>query len=65
MRLMVGLFLLGACMSAQTPSPSPPTLATPVPATNPNAVTVPAGTKLALELKHAISTKGTEEGAAV
>ncbi len=37
----------------------------PPPAANPNTVTVPAGTKLALELKHAISTKGTQEGAAV
>jgi hypothetical protein len=64
-RLMIGLFLLGAWMSAQTTSPSPPALATPEAATNPNTVTVPAGTKLALELKHAISTKGTQDGAAV
>lgn len=40
-------------------------VATPPAAANPNTVTVPAGTKLALELKHAISTKGTQEGAAV
>jgi type IV secretory pathway VirB10-like protein len=68
-RLMIGLFLLGVSMSAQTSSPSPANspsaLETPEAATKPNTVTVPAGTKLALELKHAISTKGTEEGAAV
>lgn len=35
------------------------------PAASPKVLSIPAGTKIALELKHAISTKGTEEGAAV
>jgi hypothetical protein len=46
-------------------APAAPALAAPAMGTNANTVSVPAGTKLALELKHAISTKGTEEGAAV
>jgi hypothetical protein len=50
-------------IASSTPAAS--TLAAPPAAGNPNTVTVPAGTKLALELKHAISTKGTQEGAAV
>jgi hypothetical protein len=43
-----------------SPAPVPPS-----PAATPNAVSIPAGTNIALELKHAISTKGTQEGAAV
>jgi hypothetical protein len=47
-----------------SPAASAPASSVPTPA-NLNTVTVPAGTKLALELKHAISTKGTQDGAAV
>ncbi len=47
-----------------SPAASVPASSVPTPA-NLNTVTVPAGTKLALELKHAISTKGTQDGAAV
>jgi hypothetical protein len=54
-----------------TSQPAPKTgdsvnsLITPSTTVDPNMLTVPAGTKIALELKHAISTKGTQEGAAV
>jgi hypothetical protein len=77
MRLIVTLLLLSSWMVAQTTPQtsnaetnkptdvSAPTLATPQTAANPNSLLVPAGSKLALELKHAISTKGTQEGAAV
>jgi hypothetical protein len=51
--------------SPQATSTQSPTPTAHADALNPNAVTVPAGTKIALELKHAISTKGTQEGAAV
>ena len=72
MRLIIALLLLSSCLTAQTTPPSSTDAApgTPAPATsqnatNANTVTIPAGTKIALELKHAISTKGTQEGAAV
>ena len=50
--------------SAEAPGTRPAPVVAPF-AANPNAVSIPAGTKIALELKHAISTKGTQEGAAV
>src|ERR1700683_2027709 len=37
----------------------------PAPASNPNAITIPAGTKIPLSLKQAISTKNAREGDAV
>jgi hypothetical protein len=80
MRQLVTLLLLSSWMVAQTTpqasntestepqagsASTAPALVTTQTAANPNSVLVPAGTKLALELKHAISTKGTQEGAAV
>ncbi len=77
MRLIVTLLMLSSWTFAQTTpqtsnaesnkstDASASTLATPRTTADPNSVLVPAGTKLALELKHAISTKGTQEGAAV
>jgi hypothetical protein len=80
-RLIMAVLLLSTWVGAQTAqdpaqSNSPQTTnptessssaqkSTQAVAANPNIVTVPAGAKLALELKHAISTKGTQEGAAV
>jgi hypothetical protein len=79
-RLIIILFLLSAWVvgqatpvpdSASQPTPKPadsvpaPSLTTAATPADSNTLTVPAGTKIALELKHAISTKGTQEGAAV
>jgi hypothetical protein len=74
-RFIITLFLLSAWISAQTSPPSTQpdqsqtmeTSPTPAATSSPaaNTVIIPAGTKVALELKHAISTKGTQEGAAV
>lgn len=50
---------------APSSAPATPTLVLTPAAATPNTVNIPAGTKIALELKHAISTKGTQEGAAV
>jgi hypothetical protein len=64
--------LLSPWMTAQTAPPSPAgaapaahTLAISPNVASPSTLIVPAGTKIPLELKHAISTKGTQEGAAV
>ncbi len=46
-------------------SSTPPPVATPAQTTDPNAVVIPAGTKLPLLLKQAISTKNAREGDAV
>src|SRR5712692_5616838 len=45
----------------ETAVPSP----APAPASDPNIVTIPAGTKIPLSLKQAISTKNAREGDAV
>ncbi len=45
--------------AAETPSPAPAAVA------DPNVVTIPAGTKIPLSLKQAISTKNAREGDAV
>jgi hypothetical protein len=48
------------------PDPRPGAAATsPAPAPNPNTITIPAGTKIPLSLKQAISTKNAHEGDAV
>lgn len=48
------------------PDSPPATLATsPVPAPDPNTITIPAGTRIPLSLKQAISTKNAREGDAV
>jgi hypothetical protein len=71
---LLTLLLLSSTVFAQsgtssvTPKAAPAELATlsPVPApTDLNRLTIPAGTKVPVVLKHAISTKGTREGDAV
>jgi hypothetical protein len=52
---------------ARTPAATSPVTANPAPATaaDPNVVTIPAGTRIPLSLKQAISTKNAREGDAV
>jgi|SRR5215470_9507838 len=59
--LSAGLLLLSACLSAQTSS-SPAAAAS---TAHPEMITIPAGTKVPLSLKQAISTKTAKEGDAV
>jgi len=60
MRLGIMLLVFASLSAAQTNS----TVNTPTTASTPaaNQVTIPAGTKVPLVLKHAISTKGAQEG---
>jgi hypothetical protein len=51
--------------AATTPAPAGTQNAAPAGASNPNAVTIPAGTKIPLSLAQAISTKNAREGDAV
>ena len=60
--LSAGFLLLSACISAQTAPSSP--AHTPASA-QPEMITIPAGTKVPLSLKQAISTKTAKEGDAV
>jgi hypothetical protein len=78
MRVILGVLILAASVSAQsgpalTPDAAAPTTATttPVPAAAPTTIppaklaselSIPAGTKFPVELKHAVSSKGTREG---
>jgi hypothetical protein len=67
MRMVMIAFLMSALAAAQTNSDSKPNAQ---PAPNPaapaaNQLTIPAGTKVPLALKHAISTKSAREGDAV
>jgi hypothetical protein len=66
-RTMLTLLLLSALAAAQTNSGTQPKLAatSTTPATTANGLTIPAGTKVPLALKHAISTKSAREGDAV
>jgi len=61
MRLVIGLLLMGTLLSAQaTPGNSTGQTSSSAP-----ELIIPAGTKVPLALKHAISTRGTREGDAV
>ncbi len=76
MRIILAVLVLAASVSAQSDpapkaDPGAPTAATAAPASlstatttaNPTAgLTIPAGTKFPVELKHAVSSKGTHEG---
>jgi hypothetical protein len=64
MRSLAMACLLATCAFAQAPAGVPPNSASPSPA-NAAELTIPAGTKVPLALKHAISTKVTREGDAV
>lgn len=61
MRTLAMACLLATCVFAQAPAGTPSNSATSPPA----ELTIPAGTKVPLALKHAISTKATREGDAV
>jgi hypothetical protein len=64
MRVIVGvLFLAGLASGQSNPSPAakPDTAAAASPSTA-SELTIPAGTKFPVELKHAVSSKGTHEG---
>ncbi len=58
--LIVSLMLLGAAV-AQTPNPAVPALRPSEPV-GPNEIMIPAGTKVPVSLKNAISTKGSRQG---
>jgi len=60
MRLGMMILLFAALAAAQTNSAVNTPTTTPIPAAN--QVMIPAGTKVPLVLKHAISTKGAQEG---
>ncbi len=78
MRALSMVLLLVGVLSAQEAAPPatqaqkssaqstlPSANSSPAPAPDPNAVTIPAGTKIPLSLKQAISTKNAREGDAV
>ncbi|HXZ33333.1 MAG TPA: hypothetical protein VEH30_13720 [Terriglobales bacterium] len=58
MRVAIGFVLMGALLSAQ----ANPGNSTSQPSNNTQELIIPAGTRVPLALKHAISTKGTREG---
>ena len=64
MHIVVAACLLAACAVAQTSPATSAAGTSPAPA-NALELTIPAGTKVPLALKHAISTKATREGDAV
>lgn len=64
MRTLAMVFLLGTLAFAQTPAETPSKTSPSSPASA-SELTIPSGTKVALALKHAISTKATREGDAV
>src|SRR5579864_4294840 len=62
MRVTLAVLLLAVLASAQTsPAPPPSTNAATAPS-NAGELTIPAGTKVPVALKHAVSSKGTREG---
>ena len=62
MRVIVGVLFLTALALAQSNPASQPNANASVPATNASDLTIPAGTKVPVALKHAVSSKGTHEG---
>jgi len=65
MRTIAMVLLLSALVMAQASPAVRPTSATPSSSAAPNELIVPAGTKVPLALKHAVSTKSTREGDSV
>jgi type IV secretion system protein VirB10 len=62
MRFTILVFLLAAVASAQSDPATKPDAAAGAPADKANELTIPAGTKVPVALKHAVSSKGTREG---
>lgn len=65
MRVVVSLLLLGILASAQANPANSASAGTSVPLNSKQELIIPAGTKVPVALKHAISTRGTREGDAV
>jgi hypothetical protein len=63
MRITLGVLLLTALAAGQSsPATKPDAAATPISPSVASELTIPAGTKVPVELKHAVSSKGTHEG---
>src|SRR5580658_3192384 len=62
MRLILGVLVLTAFAAGQSSPATKPDAAPAASPTAASALTIPAGTKVPVELKHAVSSKGTHEG---
>jgi type IV secretory pathway VirB10-like protein len=62
MRVMLAVFLLAILASAQSSPATKPDSNAGASPNNPSDLTIPAGTKVPVALKHAVSSKGTREG---
>jgi hypothetical protein len=63
MRVILGVLFLAAMAAGQsTPATKPDTAATAASPSTASELTIPSGTKVPVELKHAVSSKGTREG---
>jgi len=62
MRVTLAILFLAALALAQSNPATQPNTNASVPATNASDLTIPAGTKVPVALKHAVSSKGTHEG---
>jgi hypothetical protein len=65
MRFLISVFLLGILAAAQSTPANPASGAASAASSNAEQLMIPAGTKVPVSLKHAISTKSTREGDAV
>ena len=65
MRFLISVFLLGILAAAQSTSANAGNATTSAASNNAQELVIPAGTKVPVSLKHAISTRGTREGDAV
>ena len=62
MKVVVLVILLSVVVAAQSGPGTKPDSAPTVPSDNASQLSIPAGTKVPVALKHAVSTKGTHEG---
>lgn len=63
MRVILGVLLLASVAAGQSSPAAKPDAAAIAPSpTAASELTIPAGTKVPVELKHAVSSKGTHEG---
>jgi hypothetical protein len=65
MRFLISVFLLGILAAAQSTSANAGNATASAASNNAQELVIPAGTKVPVSLKHAISTRGTREGDAV